>query len=335
MKLFLKIFIALIFIILFIVLGGKILSINKPIATNQLIVEGWIPFYVLELDENRRIFDSYKEIYFSGLSGTFDTLAIQGRRDCAMRCRKQLYSNGAIYLSKNGLLKIPDHQVIKKISIYSHCDFAFYRNAHFFVSLGDSLIGQTFSTPRTQALEISGTFTARELNFFTLYYGNDLEYDGIDRNLYIDSVMFDTISLVQENDFMAMEDFTIPACQRNFPFRSNAAFLQAYIEVLGVKNNTVVIDTLFCNRNKTFAQAKKVFIELKSKSLQSEKYNILSFGLHARRSYKVYRSFFPKENIGIIDLQDINSPTSSYQKEVEYLATMLDEYASIIGNYFY
>jgi hypothetical protein len=335
MKLIVKIIAPLILTLLFIVISGKILSVNKAIATDKLIIEGWIPFYTLEADANREILSNYDEIYFSGLSGKFDTATIQNLRDGQLNCGNDLFSNGSIYLSKKGLLKLSDIPDVKKIIIYSHDDFAFYKDAHFFVSLKDSLIGQSYSCARSETFEINGSFAVKNLGFFTIYYGNDLEYKGLDRNLYIDSVKFDNVSLTQSDDFMAIGDNEIHHCERNFPFRSNGAFLQAYLKVLGVKTNSLVIDTIFCNRNGTLAMAKGVFNGLKSKSLQNEKYNILSYNLHARRSYKVYHNLFPRENIGIIALHDINSPTSSFKKGAEYLATIIDEYASILGNYFY
>ncbi len=329
-----KLLLFLFCILVFIVASSYFLNITRPLKTTNLIVEGWLPFFVFEVKSNRESLKQYSQVYFSGQTEKFDSSLIKRKRQSNINFGKRLITNGAIYLSDSGLYKLSGSHQVRTITVFSHGDSAFYRFPYIFISIKDSIIGSSWTDKLTTSIKIKDCFRVGELNYFSLYYGNDLRYGRNDRNLYLDSILFDSVSLKSKNDFICVNDNELSNCHNNYPFQSTAHFLKSYLGILGFNNNIVILDTLFCSRNKTLAMAKHVFTSLKQKDLQNQHFNVLSYSLHARRSFMVYSSFF-KNKTGIISFQDIKAPTSSIYKLTEYTSTVFDEYASIIGTWFY
>ena len=322
--------------------ANNYLIVNKPVKSNDLIIEGWLPQYSIETFFNNSNISKYERIYITGIAGIQDTSYINNRkikyekRVKKIVSSKKLITNGTIYLTNFALNKLTKKEQFKTIVVYAYGDTALNKSAHYFVSISDSIIGETFSKTYNSPFIIKGNFYNTKLRFFNIFYDNDLSLSESDRNLIVDSVAFDNIVLKNKADFYSISENTLPNGKRNFPFHSNALYTKAYIKALGFKGKIITIDTLYTDRNKTWATAKQFAKFHKLEYSNGESINVLSFNYHSRRSYLTYKHVLPNANIGIICLKDIDS---SDNLDMEYqgkrLFNIIDEYLKIIGNNFY
>ena len=330
----------LVVLVLLITFADNYLIINKPVVTKNLIIEGWLPQYTIERDLDPIGINNYSRIYITGIAGKFDTTFINKEKANNKNLIKigstMLTTNATVYLTDFAIKKLNKKKVFNKITIYSFGDTAFRMNAHYFVSLSDSVIGGTFSKTYSNPFKINGKFYKKDLKLFNIFYDNDLSLSKNDRNLIIDSISFDNIVLNNEADFFSIPENTLPNGIRNYPFHSNAIYTKAYMKALGFKGELITIDTLYTDRNKTWAAAKQFAKFHKSGFSNEESINILSFNYHSRRSFLTYKHVLPNAKIGIISLKNINDPkTNGYESKTERILNILDEYVSIVGNLFF
>ncbi|MBK8808440.1 MAG: hypothetical protein IPO21_18140 [Bacteroidales bacterium] len=73
------------------------LRVNKPIVSNNLIIEGWIPGCAVESKQVKNIISHHNNVYFSGIAASFQEDIFTSPMQYG-RCDKGLVSNGALYL---------------------------------------------------------------------------------------------------------------------------------------------------------------------------------------------------------------------------------------------
>jgi hypothetical protein len=340
-KLFILLILIAVTFIFLIVFANKYLIINKPQVAKNILIEGWIPQYTLERELINVNLKNYTNIYITGISGNYDTAYFNNlKKDYEIKCdtvkeSTTMVTSGTLYITDKAIEKLKKKNIYNKITVYSHGDSAYYKNAHFFVSIADSVIGNTFSTKNTHAFKVNGVFETEKLKSFNIFYDNDMRFGNFDRNLIIDSIAFNNIVLSNKSEMFYIAENSLPDGIRNYPFHSNAKYIKAYLQVLGFNENFIVVDTLYTIRNKTWGAAKHFSQLYKKEFSNGEALNILSFHYHARRSYLTYKHVLPNANIGIIPLMDIEPEKFNLKIKCESIYTIMDEYTSIIGNIFY
>ncbi|MBK8808441.1 MAG: hypothetical protein IPO21_18145 [Bacteroidales bacterium] len=200
------------------------------------------------------------------------------------------------------------------------------------MSLADTVLFQKFSSKKTNRYTIEGKFSKVNLKFLNIYYGNDLYFNDQDRNLFIDSLKIGSFVLCKKSILSLFPDHALDQCRRNYPFRSNGAYLQAYLKSLGYLNKGTVVDTMYCGRNQTLYMAKHITQHVVK---EDTKYNILSYFLHSRRTKITYSRFISTDNLGIYALGDISKPFETWHKTKETIRFVIDEWFSIFIGFFY
>jgi hypothetical protein len=324
--------IVLLFILILIIvflLGKYVLVVNKPIDTDTIVIEGWLPISSIESELGSVNLTRYKNIYITGVCSPYDSLHVNQKSFCSF-----LYSNGSIYLSNRGAIKISTLKRINSVDVFAHGDSAFGKSAHFFVAIADSVIGGAFTEQYTKQFHFDLNASVKSVGFLNFCYGNDLRSGNYDRNFYIDSVMLGHVVL-KDSDFLAVSNNDLPANCRNYPFLSDARFLEAYLKELGYQYNYIVVDTFYKGRNLTWAMANTFRNYLKQRRCYNGSFNILSYDLHSKRSYVTYSKCLPQSHIGVIALKNDNLQKNQFFRAYEYLSTVADEYISLSGNLFY
>ena len=314
--------------------GHAYLRVNSPVEKVNLIIESWIPFSAVEFGLNAFDAKDYKHIYITGLSEEIDTNTIQKfRKQKTLNKTNAIFleSNGAIYLSELALQKLAKTHKFNNISIFAHGYSSYNIKTFFTVAFKDSVIGSSFASTNIEKYSLEGNFTTSQLRYFNLYYGNEPSWRGT-RNLNIDSVAFDKITLKTWSDFVIVPDKDLPNKQRNYPFYSQSQFLKTYIPALGYSIGITTVDTLYTGRNKTRAMAHKFALYSEKQRILCDTFNIMSYYLHSRRSDITYRYFLTKARIGTICYYETLGLRQNFFRNA-YLIT--EESTSIFINKFY
>jgi len=298
-----------IFLILIIALftfNNTLLTKHKPIDAKILVIEGWLP--VTELENLQKLTDlnKYQEIIIAGLSHhtySLDNLNKHYNNIKSVRLPATLYHNGILYLNSERLNELAMPDSIIRLTIFASGSEAISRSAYFSVFINSTYIGGGFTGKETAPFTYSISQNLYPIKSIGIHYGNDITLGKIDRNLSIDSVILNKVTL--KNEFYLAYTNTLGIKYLFFPFISSSEYDAVYLKSLGITQDLTVLDTLYDGRNRTYIEALKLrsYLEQKYKSIPS--INLVSIDGHSRRSFISYQTALGrKASIGIISFKD-------------------------------
>ena len=307
----------------------RLLSKNHPIEANTLVIEGWLSPDVLELIPQKIDLAKYKTIYVTGLIHNHPEYLLNDSQYEVKELPAALFTNGCVCLSKPALKKLKAKDTITEIKIYTHGNKANNRFAHFFCAVGDSIIGQAFTTQQSSVYVFRTNLTLSESDDLYINQNNDLRTSHEDRNLFIDSVSINGIVFDHQSDFCLLYDnHANNDSIINYPFRSKSEAAAAYLKALGVKNNIIIVDSFYNYRNRTLITAERFNSYIKKYNPRLEAFNIVSIQRHSRRSYLAYKiATSGKIKVGIISFDGISLNKKTSPRA--WLRYVLLEYAKI------
>ena len=313
--------------ILIILLGfsNQILTKNQPICSETLVIEGWLPAYYLEMIPQKIDLNKYKTLFVTGIAHKHPEYLLNESKNKVTNFPVTFYRNGSMVIDfkKNNCGKLYDS--IFRISIYAYGSKAMNKYASFFISLNDSIIGYSFVEKYLKKYEFNVKLSPNKLRSISLYFNNDLKSNKEDRNLIIDSVLINEHLINLQRTFKIYDDQINQNLYANYCCSSNAILTAKYLKILGVKNEIILVDTFFNERNKTLAAARKFEYYICSRFKNIKGFNVVSINKHSRRSYLAYKiATGNKKKVGIISLDDAGSIDSSQTKS--RFASILEEY---------
>jgi hypothetical protein len=314
------------FIITLIIFSKNVLTKNHPVNSKILVIEGWLGSYDLELIQKYVDLDKYETIIVTGIEHPHPEYVKKSLEYVAKELPVVFYKNGCLIIDKNSIAKVCKSDSLSEIDVFASSTRALGKNANFFLAVNDSVIGNADVKAQHLVYKFNYLESMKKIEGIYIYFNNDAVIGNEDRNLTIDSILINDVALDKPSYYLKVYDDQIDENSfTNFPFRSNAALSTRYLKLLGIKNNIITIDTLFNNRNKTLASAKKVDSFLNMHFRNTTSFNVVSVHRHSLRSYLSYRmATHNKKNVGIISIDDSDFKNRAEMKI--YITNILDEY---------
>ncbi len=321
-------------IILYLLLkfGESVLSKNRPVNANILIIEGWLPVDELELIPEYVNVPSYETVIITGLS--YIKYEPKLHNSLFEKSRDIEIASGGACLKQNAIARVQNYDTVKSIKVYSHGTKALGRFPHFLIYINDSVVGAGYTTSEDKdPVVFKLNYPAGNFKKFLIYFDNDVENLDADRNLYIDSVTINRQSFAGSNYFARMDDFD---ANSYINVKSESQRTANFLKYLGLNKPFRILDTMYLGRNRTRAFAVKCTRWI-DKTYKGKPYsiNIVSLDLHSKRTYYTYKSLEKQKEIGIISLpytEDIKFVKGSALNAKIYI---LKEYVSLLLNFLF
>ena len=311
--------IILILIVLTIILGynfikpafnylSDYLSKSEQVKANILIAEGWLPDYALEMAYEEFQKKGYEYIITTGLKFSADYY--------------MLSMNGyLIFYTKNKLTNIGkgDHHIIE-IDAYSELDGE--NSAHFNLFVNDSLIAGFFAEKHKRNFAISWIGSVRDIDSIIVQFTNDGVKEYVNRNLYVKEIIIDHKTKIPYQYNSEYDIGALDGKRRIINnFNSYAEFAKNRILSMGIVSSLIIaIQGKRARINRTLTSALAFREWLKTSNIDVKGINIVSQGVHARRTWMTYNKILnEKYNIGIISLPDYKN---NHSKEKKVLKTL-------------
>jgi hypothetical protein len=321
------IFLALIWVL--IRYSGSILSKNHPVDAKILVIEGWLPPYILESVPSIIKAKKYETIVLTGL--------LNRKSNHYTPSLAKFDKQGLLWIGEGGMLlkdeackSIKTVLPINSVTIYAFGTKALSYTAHFSLFLNDTLIGQAFTINNSSdsfVFALKKPFHELRSLFFLL--DNDVKYYDEDRNIRLDSIRIGNQIFSGPKYFQYVSNMNID--ERNLGFQSNSQKTAVYLLDLGVKQKLIFLDTLYYGRNRTLIAA-ECFKKwcLKNNIRANYSINVLSMDMHSRRTYIAYK----RELKSIVQTGVISLPAALEKPEWMHgypsLSFLWDEYVSLL-----
>lgn len=268
------------------------LSKSEEVNANILLVEGWVSEPVIKTAYDEFNKNGYEYIITTGLKAR----------------------NNYFELSENGFLVFNTGNILARktgigqhsIEIDSYSELEGDNCAHFNVYINDSLNAEFLASKSRKKYSIDYSGNLSEIDSITIQFTNDAIGDFGDRNLYIKELIIDN-------------EITIPYYNSEFDagrldgkrrtsnnFDSNARQVKNRLISMGMDSSRVIATSgnkVRINRTLTSAVAFRDWQQ--SSEIKITGINILTVGMHARRTWMTYNKILDeKYKIGIISVPD-------------------------------
>lgn len=330
----------ILFVVLLIAFIHPFLSIDKPVQSENLVIEAWLSGHELE-----RIIEKSKPYNLEKIFVVGKKFEISKKNNIGLddfesdeyfRWRKNK-ENGALLLTNSSLLidllklGLKKNDSIKSISINMSDTQQNNVYAHFNASLNGEWLGSSFVSDSIK--EYTFLINARFMKnwLLSLYFDNDYQDSIESRNLYIQSVKInETEYKLDESNSIITRDES----ETTNGFDSEAAQTIQYLKDLEVTSEIIEIVEFEKNgNNQTLASAlklKEYFGEIIPQNL-----NVSSAGLHGRRTLFTYQKILEVNQIGVFNVPVKKFDESNWYKSGQGIQIMLDEFFSYIYVWFY
>jgi len=270
----------------------RYLSITKKVSANLLLVEGWLPPYAIEMaaDEFRNC--NYDLIITTGLkSSDYYMMAM----------------NGYLIFYIKG--KIPDNKTdpAHVIEVDAYSELEGENSSHFNLFINDSLIADFYTHKHKKKYSIVWQDDLSKIDSITVNFDNDKHGDFGDRNLFIKEIIIDhTVKIPYQNN----SEYDIGTLDRRYRINNNfdsyAELARKRFLVLGIDSSLIVaIPGKRAKINRTLSSTLAVRDWIETSNIEITGINIVSLGVHARRSLMTYQKVLDKSYaIGVISLPD-------------------------------
>lgn len=283
----------------------KFLSLTKRVNANVLVVEGWMPQKYMELAYNEFIRQGYELILTTGIkSPDLDFCQV------AMNGYLIFYPD----FSRANTRISSDHY----IEVIAHSEMGGKYSCHFNFFVNDSLVKDFVADEKIRSYGIAWSGPLEGIDSLMFQFDNDEVDDYGDRNLYIKEVVIDK-EIVIPYQFNSLFD------QGRLDNKNR--ILNNYNSIAEVARNNFInlgvdparIEAVPGNRtrvNRTLTSAIAIVTWLKKTEVNITGINIISRGIHSRRTWITYRKLIHKPvKVGIISLPE---PIDKKSSKIKY-----------------
>ena len=271
------------------------LSKNKKVKANILIVEGWLPPSALEI--------AYKEFR----NNRYDLIITTGVKSsnldfCNISMNGYLIFYPKLKLSTNNG---NDNHIIE---VTAHSEMGGKYCAHFNFYVNDSLVADFNADKKIRKYSINWNGPLKDINRLLINFDNDMVDDRGDRNLYIKEIIIDH-KIIIPYQFNSEYDIGLLDGKDKIVnnFDSNAEIARNNLIAYGVDSSVVIAvpaNKVTINRTLTSALAFRDWLKTTDKNVTG--INIISQGIHSRRTWMTYNKIIGKSyKIGIISLTEV------------------------------
>jgi len=282
------------------------LSFNRPLKAELLVVEGWVSGSTIQLAAQEFQDKTYAQILCSG--SPTDPYYI-------------LSENGLLEFSfKNQPLRLEGNDSLSFLLKGSPVQGIY---PEYLITVNEQILfkGMVNSQEELYSLVLDTSILALTVN---IHFLNDTHFMGEDRNLEVKSLCINGTEYparsVRVNQYGQHDHQKLKPRSTNFA--SVAEICASELRKEGIPGHLIkVVPSPVSNRNRTLASAIIISDYLDSQDLPYSRLNIISEGIHARRTWLAYKFAFRKQNreLGIISIPQSgnnNQQASHDNKEI-------------------
>ena len=274
------------------------LSKTEIVDANVLIIEGWLSDFAIEMAYNEFNRKDYNLIVTTGLkSHDLDFCMI------AM--------NGYLIFYPDSEFNTDEERKCHLIEVSAHSKMGGIYCSHFNFFVNDSLIADFTADENERKYAVNWTGSLKDIDSLMIHFDDDYLDEGGDRNLYVKEIIIDN-KIIIPYQFNSVYDIGLPDGMNRIVnnYESHAEIARNKLLTLGVDSSLIIAAK--GNRtgvNRTLASALAVRRWLKSYDGKIDGINIITLGIHSRRTLLTYNRVLDKSlEIGIISLSEHGEP---------------------------
>jgi len=331
-------YIILILLVLSIIFFGilfwatSFLDYNAPVKTDNIIVEGWL--HACELEQIADRLHKIDNLIVVGNIYSGQQVDVAGYFNKYKNGNpgkgRWLYANSTLVINPD-LFKIDNKRDSLQIIIKAKGTKADGRFAHFNLIINGRYTGGAFVSSKSVEYIFNIKLDKETVNSINVFFDNDSDYAGEDRNLFVNSIQVNG-RLIVTNKFTSL----ISTEENRFTtgFSSRAGTTINYLKALGIKPGRFVkVRFKFAEENQTLAAAMEFGKWVGKENIVS--FNLISAGVHSRRSWVTYKSVLGDSfEMGIISLEPEKYGYDNWWRSAGGIGMMVDEFFSFLYCYF-
>jgi len=270
----------------------RYLSQSHKVDANVMIIEGWLPDAVIGIAGEE------------AQNGNYDLIVTAGVQASELEfCQVAMNGFLIFYPEFQGPRKenLPDHT----IEVTAHSEMGGIYKAHFNFYVNDSLIDDFNADEFPSSFAINWHGSLDEIDSIAIQFTNDMVDVGGDRNLYVKEIIIDKEIVIPYQYNSVYDAGAIGGKNRTVnDYVSHPQIIRNKLISVGIDSSAIVAVTgKRTTINRTLASALAVRKWLKTSELNIKGVNVLSMGIHSRRTWLTYRRVLKGSfDTGIISL---------------------------------
>lgn len=306
------------------------LSVHHAIVSDNFLMEGWVPAYEVEEAVNLIKQNDKLHVYVVGQNYMQHDKSFSKLQLIDPGKPLTLLANGSITIFPDKSISdtIPNSFPMAFILKGSGANHVF---SHVSISVNGRFINSFFIDNKMKEYIVNINLEEK-LEWISISFDNDLYAKKEDRNFFLYHISIGNNQLDLTNAGISISNvFTI----RTTGFSSSAEHMANYIMDLGIDKTKVhVINFNNHERNQTLNGA--IAFKNVDDSLQLTSFNVISSGIHSRRTWKTYQHVFKgKANVGVFYFKPIGYNEINWYKRPKGYFQLYNELISYIVNEFY
>lgn len=309
------------------------LTYQKPVESENLLIESWISSY--EIEQAIQVYKKKVNIYYYLTGVNYPDDLISHKSDPGKTKKVRIFEWG-VPLFTNGMLNvIIPGSINSVISDSTEIELTLAGKgaegigAHFNVVYAGNVLGGGFAEKEPKVFRYKIPMLRIQENLI-LVFNNDLATINSDRNLYLIELLINgkVLDLNQQN----LQLLEVKSLQST-GFLSQAHEMADYLRALGVNPSQIsVVPFEKVERNQTLASA-KVFLD-KGEKDEIKSLNILTSGMHSRRTFVTYRHILPNEiALGVLYFESPAVYLQMHEHPLNWYLYLLNEGLAFLVNW--
>lgn len=290
------------------------LSETHRINANLMIVDGWMRLTTVDALKEEIQNDNYDKIIVAGIRSSdldFYKLAMNG-----------------FLIFYPQFQELPDKDIKEhSIEIVTRSKMGGIYKCHFYFYINDSIAGEFYSEAFENASCLKWEGSLKDIDSMMVQFTNDMYDDYGDRDFFIKEIRIDSTIVIsyQHNTVTDFGQIGGPDRIVN-DYDSHPQIIRNKIYSFGIDTTAVTAITIEHRRfNRTLSTALAVRKWIESSGHTIEGINVVSMGIHSKRTWRTYRSVLDKSiDIGFISLPDYRDSDSKARRVLRTITESID-----------
>jgi hypothetical protein len=288
------------------------LSVNQRLDADALIVEGFLPDYALE---------SAVGEFHSGKYSVVITTGIPLPAEYRMP-----FDGRLVYVLPDSLCSLQGNDPVLSLRLFgTSLENVF---AHFNVYVNGQLIGEGMSEAQSSIFTFNTGQFPECIRCLEIEFDNDAARAGEDRDLYVEEVLIGSLRLPARSPFSRYHRGLTPGGPAFDTMLMSLAEVAAdqLIRAGMPAEKVIPVSTSGLMVNRTRASALSVWEKMDSGQLSFNSANVVSLGVHARRSCLLYKRRFTSDaEFGVISVRNDSYEPGNWWRSPEGRRTVVME----------
>lgn len=269
------------------------LSKSEHVKANILIVEGWLSGNALDMAYEEFQKNGYEYIITTGLK--------------SIPAYFKLSMNGYLIFYPKNKITGTGNAEYHIIEIEAFSELGGINSAHFNIYINDSLVADFYAGKNKDKFRVAWKGYLKDIDSIAVQFTNDAIGDFGDQNLYVKDIIVDKQTKLKYNENTVYDIGALGGKNRIFNnYDSYAQLARNRLITMGMDSSLVIaIPGKIVKINRTLISALAFRDWLDTVDLEINGINILTLGLHARRTWMTYNKILDSSyRIGIISIPE-------------------------------